>query len=122
MTQATIVKRRKPITELRPRRHPVAECSRCHQHVPIAGRGLCDACYYVCRKNGTLIDYPTVYARWKDEELIQEYELLRSAGNTIETIAGRLGFRNATVFRTRLRAAGVQVPPGRRGRPMGRSR
>jgi hypothetical protein len=91
-----IVKRRKPPGQLRCQpSKPTAECARCHQTAPVAARRLCDACYYHVRKDPELLaDYPTVRRLYDRDELLVEYELLRSAGNTDEVIAVRLGYRS----------------------------
>lgn len=102
-----IVKRRKPLDQLRRlSSHPVGECARCHENVPLAARRLCDACWYMARKDGTLADYPRSSRRphYSDDELIEEYDLLASAGNTHEVIAARLGYANPRHLRNRVAA------------------
>jgi hypothetical protein len=111
----TTVRRRKPVEELR--YGPMRPCARCGQTAPIAARELCDTCWYHAKKDGTLADYP---GRMTGEELLAEYELLASAGNTHEVIAQRLGYQNPYYLRNRISDLGgkpVPTPHRKRGRP-----
>lgn len=96
------VKRRRPADQLRRMpHHPVSECRRCRQTVPICGRGLCDACWQAAKKDGTLIDYPTTHQRLSAAELVEEYEVLASGGCDYKEIARRLGYSNPYYARRR---------------------
>lgn len=113
-----VVRRRKPVEELRG--GPMRQCVRCRQVAPIAARELCDTCWYHAKKDGTLADYPGCRPHYTDEELLAEYALLASAGNTHEVIAERLGYRSPIYLRNRIRALGgrlVPTAPRKRGRP-----
>lgn len=104
MSAPVITKRQKPVDQLRRMpNHPVAECARCHETAPIAARQLCDRCYAAARKDGSLADYPTTRRRFTAAELLEEYDLLASAGNTHEVICQRLGYANPYQLRTRIR-------------------
>lgn len=104
MTVPAISKRQKPVDQLRRMpNHPIAECARCHETAPIAARRLCDRCYAAASKDGTLADYPTTHRRFTAAELVEEYDLLASAGNTHEQIARRLGYANPYQLRNRVK-------------------
>jgi hypothetical protein len=75
------------------RGHPEGTCVRCLKDRPIAGRGLCDACWAVCKKDATLTNYPYRRGGLPLADVVEEYLLLRSAGNTDAVIAERLNMK-----------------------------
>jgi hypothetical protein len=75
------------------RGHPEGTCVRCLKDRPIAGRGLCDACWAVCKKDETLTNYPYRRGGLPLADVVEEYLLLRSAGNTDAVIAQRLNMK-----------------------------
>lgn len=85
--------------------HADAPCARCRVTRYIKGRNLCTTCWWVCERNGTLLDWPPRKARLPLPELLAEYDLLASAGNTHETIAERLGFKTTWYLRRRIELA-----------------
>jgi hypothetical protein len=80
--------------ERRAHGHYDAPCARCRAVRYIKGRNLCAPCWGECDRDGTLTDWPPRKARLPLPELLAEYELLASAGNTHDTIAERLGFKS----------------------------
>lgn len=92
----------------KPRRgHAVDVCVRCHEEAPIAGRGLCDACWAWAKAHECLEDYPYQRRGLPLSDVVEEYELLRSAGNSDAVIAGRLHMKLDTL-RARLKDARAQ--------------
>lgn len=70
------------------------------------GRGLCPPCYRQAQYAGRLDDYPRT--TWSRDELMGEWDLLRSEGYTRRNAAERLGLKWETFDRAyfRARAAG----------------
>ena len=66
-----------------------------------AGRGLCGSCYHRLTPDERL-DYPRT--QMSRDELLEEWELLRSEGCTQRQAAERLGMAYATFDRALLRA------------------
>jgi hypothetical protein len=108
-----IVKRRVHPLSRQPH-HPIAECARCRETVPIVARKLCGACYAAVRADGTIIDYPTTHTRWPIAAFAEEYEHLHVSGVTEEQIAVRLGFRSIYYLRQRVEIATARGLIGRR--------
>jgi hypothetical protein len=68
----------------------------CHPDRPVNARGLCDSCYEMHWKAGTLDQFPTQRTQRRRVEFVADYRLLRSEGYTRSQIAERLGMsRNA---------------------------
>lgn len=73
-------------------------------HVRHNGRGLCGGCYSRAEQAGTLADYPR---RQKPRaDLLEDWELLRSEGYSVQHAAERLGMTHEAM-RKALRRAGV---------------
>jgi transposase-like protein len=66
------------------------------------GRSLCSCCYRTVHRHGRLADYPRRAHRRQD--LLDDYELLRSAGAGVGEIAARLGIQRDSLT-TALRRA-----------------
>jgi hypothetical protein len=67
------------------RRHPWLR----ERYARHTARGLCVACYVRVRTAGCLDDYPR--ATWTRDELLDEWEFLRSTGVGVVEAAPRLG-------------------------------
>jgi hypothetical protein len=68
----------------------------CHPERPVNARGLCDSCYEMHWRAGTLDQFPTMRDQRRRVEFIADYRLLRSEGYTRSQIAERLRMsRNA---------------------------
>jgi hypothetical protein len=87
----------------------------CHPERPVNARGLCDSCYEMHWKAGTLEQFPTQRVQRRREHLIADYVLLRSEGYTRRQIAERLGMRYDTLHRAYCRAVRAgDLEPDRR--------
>lgn len=78
-------------------------CASCGAATLRVIRGLCDSCFGKARYYGTLADWPRV-TRSRDE-LLEDYQLLRSDGLSREVIAARLGMHYDSLMRALVRAA-----------------
>jgi hypothetical protein len=67
-----------------------------------AARGLCWRCYSRAEHNDTLADFPR--QRRTRDEVVAEWELLRSAGVTRAQAAARIGIKPESLYRALLRA------------------
>lgn len=87
----------------------------CHPERPVNARGLCDSCYEMHWRNGTLGQFPTKRTQRKRDHFIADYELLRSEGYTRRQIAERLRMSYAALSRAYQRAirAGALTPDRR---------
>jgi len=85
------------------RRWPVAECASCERVRPIFGRGLCNACRWKRRDDGTIGEYGYVKA-----DRIADYARLRGSGYGVYEAAERIGVsrRTAERYEASLRDAG----------------
>lgn len=88
--------------------HSTGVCARCGGTHRLVARRLCDACYWWASHHDALADYPRTRGRYTDAELVEEAALLRSAGNSLEQIAARLGL-SAKRLRHRLRQASEAI-------------
>jgi len=84
-------------------------CACCGTDMAAAGheaRGLCEPCYKREDYHGRLADYPR--ATWSRDDLMTEWELLRSEGYSRRDAADRLGVKWEAFDRAyyRARAAG----------------
>lgn len=93
-----------PAVSLYGRRHTVAECARCGRVRPLLGRGLCNPCRWMSRRNGTILDYGYVKA-----DRVADYARLRGLGYELEDAAVRVGVskRTAERYEAQLRDAGM---------------
>jgi hypothetical protein len=80
------------------RRHPWLR----ERYARHTARGLCAACYFRVRHAGHLDDYPR--ATWTRDELLDEWEFLRSTGVSVIDAAPRLGMTPAALVRALERA------------------
>ncbi|MFG1659018.1 hypothetical protein ACGFIY_21050 [Micromonospora chersina] len=92
------------------RRRRTGRCARCQETKRLQARGCCGACYEALRKTGDHIDYDRVHR--SSEDLLVDYEHLRSAGLAHDQIAARLGYANgnsltATLWHARRRVQAV---------------
>lgn len=87
----------------------------CHPDRPVNARGLCDSCYEMHWRAGTLGQFPTLRAQRSREDFAADYRLLRSEGYTRAQIAERLGMRYHAVSQAYGRAvrAGLLTPDRR---------
>lgn len=68
----------------------------CHPDRPVDARGLCDSCYEMHWRAGTLAQFPTKRTQRSRADFVADYVLLRSEGYGRTHIAERLGMtRNA---------------------------
>ena len=102
-TQEPIIHRRMTTRRRCGKCRKVLDQPGCGRH---RGRGLCGPCGHAVARRGQLIDYPRIN-RTRDE-LMHEWELLRSEGHTLSQAADRLGIARGTLKRAyqRARAAG----------------
>lgn len=86
--------------------------ARCHPDRPVNARGLCDSCYEMHWRNGSLDQFPTQRTIRSAVHFVADYELLRSEGYTRTQIAERLGMNRAAVDQAYRRAvaAGLLTP------------
>lgn len=77
-------------------------CTDCNEEKLHFGRGLCGRCYDRHQRGGTLIDFPL--AGYPAEELLTEWEILRSEGHSVRQAAERLGMKYATFDKALQRA------------------
>lgn len=66
------------------------------------GRGLCCACYRRAQREGTLDDYERTFR--PREEMLEDWELLRSDGYTVANAAPRMGMTCAALEKALRRA------------------
>jgi hypothetical protein len=87
----------------------------CHPGRPVNARGLCDTCYEIHWKAGTLDQFPTKRTMRSRDHFVADYKLLRSEGYTRAQIAERLGMARRTVDAAYYRAvrAGALTPDRR---------
>lgn len=89
----------------------------CHPDRPVNARGLCDSCYEIHWRNGTLGQFPTKRTQRFRDDFVAEYRHLRSYGLGRSEIAEKLGMtRNAVdaAYRRAVRA-GALTPDRRAG-------
>lgn len=75
----------------------IAKAADCHPDRPVNGRGLCNSCYTIAHRTGTLDRHRRARPTRSAEEFAAEYELLRSEGYNRRHIADRLGVTRAAV-------------------------
>lgn len=81
-------------------------CAECPRELDRHGaRGLCRSCYERHRWAGTYLDLPR--RTWARDEVLTEWQLLRSEGFTRRQAAERLGIKFNTFERAICRAAAV---------------
>lgn len=80
---------------------PARPCLRCQLVKPIAGRGLCGACYDHAFTRGEHIDYPRRTRR--AEDVLQDLRELQAQGCTKAEICARLGMKWDSITRALLR-------------------
>lgn len=92
-----------------------AQPATCHPDRPVNARGLCDSCYQIHHKRGTLGQFPTLRPQRSAADFVADYDLLRSEGYTRRQIAERLGMNRNTLNMAYLRAvrAGLLTPDRR---------
>lgn len=85
--------------------HPTTgtHCATCGKDVRYHARSLCKACWCRAARAGTLDEHPRTYRRADD--VLEDYEVLRSAGVELPTIAARLGYEKVDSLRAVLRRA-----------------
>jgi hypothetical protein len=87
----------------------------CHPDRPVNARGLCDSCYEMHWRAGTLAQFPTKRAQRSQAEFVADYELLRSEGYTRAQIGERLRMTQPAVSRAYTRAVRAgKLTPDRR--------
>lgn len=87
----------------------------CHPDRPVNARGLCDSCYEMHWKAGTLAQFPTKRVQRFRADFVVEYRHLRSYGLSRTDIAARLGMtRNAVDAAVRRAVAAGDLEPDRR--------
>lgn len=92
-----------------------ARPARCHPERPVNARGLCDSCYQIHHKAGTLDQFPTQRVQRFRADFVPDYRLLRSEGYTRAQIAERLGMgRNALDAAVRRAVRAGDLEPDRR--------
>lgn len=92
-----------------------ARPANCHPDRPVNARGLCDSCYEMHWKAGTLDQFPTKRTQRRREHFVADYELLRSEGYTHRHIAERLGMKLPALRRAYQRAVRAgDLTPDRR--------
>lgn len=75
---------------------PIADCASCEISNPIQARGLCGACYYRHKADGTLDEFPL--RRRAGGVVLEEWEYLRSWGLSNEEIAVKLGITRSSLL------------------------
>lgn len=87
----------------------------CHPERPVNARGLCDSCYEMHWKAGTLAQFPTKRTQRFRADFLAEYRHLRSYGISRAEIAQRLGMtRNAVDAAVRRAVRAGDLEPDRR--------
>ncbi len=91
------------------RRLPVAECASCEQARPILGRGLCNACRWRHRDDGTIAEFGYVKA-----DRVADYARFRLGGLGLAQAAARVGVSKRTGERYEAELAASGEAPWRR--------
>lgn len=93
----------------------IAKAADCHPDRPVNGRGLCNSCYTIAHRTGTLDQYDRVRPTRTTEEFAEEYALLRSEGYGRKHIAERLNVTRAAVDKAYIAAVsrGLLTPDRR---------
>jgi hypothetical protein len=93
----------------------IAKAANCHPDRPVNGRGLCNSCYTIAHRTGTLELHDRARPTRTVDEFAAEYELLRSDGLGRRRIAERLGVTRAAVDKAYIAAVsrGLLTPDRR---------
>lgn len=94
----------------------IVKAADCHPDRPVNGRGLCNSCYTLAQRNGTLDKHTLARPERRSlAEFAEEYRLLRSEGYGRRHIAERLGVTRSAVDRAYLTAVtrGLLTPDRR---------
>lgn len=93
----------------------IAKAAECHPDRPVNGRGLCNSCYTIAHRTGTLDRHQRARPTRTVEEFAEEYALLRSDGLGRRRIAERLGVTRAAVDKAYIAAVsrGLLTPDRR---------
>lgn len=72
----------------------IAGCASCEKVRPLVTRGLCDACRWLCRQDGTITQWGYVKA-----DRLADYARLRWNGAPVPAAASRIGVSERTAWR-----------------------
>jgi hypothetical protein len=75
----------------------VVRAATCHPDRRMDSRGLCESCYTVAQRTGTLHRHAPVREVRSRADFVADYSMLRSEGHSRAQIAERLGMRYTAV-------------------------